>query len=138
MQWSDITRKPGTRALRQFAAAWLVIFLAIATRQYVARGHHQVGLILGAVAVLVGGTGLFCPPAVRWLYIGSMIVTFPIGWLVSQLVLALIFVLVLTPVAVFFRLRGRDVLALKPAPNRTSFWEPKETPKDVRSYFRQY
>jgi len=45
---------------------------------------------------------------------------------------------IITPVALFFRIRGRDLLRRKPTAAPTSFWLPKETPEDVRSYFRQY
>ena len=52
--------------------------------------------------------------------------------------LALMFYLLLTPIALIFRLQGRDLLARKSAPNRSTFWTAKQTPQDVRSYFRQY
>jgi hypothetical protein len=45
---------------------------------------------------------------------------------------------VITPVALVFRLRGRDLLRRRPEPGATTFWLPKDTPQDVRSYFRQY
>ena len=67
-----------------------------------------------------------------------MVLAFPIGWVVSQVMLLLMFYLIITPVSLFFRIQGRDALARKPAPNRASFWQPKQTPEDVRSYFRQY
>jgi hypothetical protein len=52
--------------------------------------------------------------------------------------LAVMYYGIITPLAVWFRLRGRDLLARKPAPNRASFWAPKHTPSDMRAYFRQY
>jgi hypothetical protein len=52
--------------------------------------------------------------------------------------LLLLFYGLITPVALFFRVRGRDPLRRKGAPAATTFWLPKDTPQDVRSYFRQY
>lgn len=127
-----------TRALRQFAAAWLILFLAFGTHQYLVRGHHQFGLALGLAAVAVGLPGLIWPVAIRWLFVGWMVLAFPIGWLISQITLILLFYGVITPIAVFFRWRGRDVLRRKPAPDRATFWTPKHFPKDMRSYFHQY
>ncbi len=138
MTWSDIPFRPTRRSLRQFAAAWLVFFGAFGAHQYIARGYHQVGLVLMVLAVVVGAIGLLRPGAIRWLFIGWMVLAFPIGWTISQVMLVLMFYLILTPVAVFFRLRGRDLLCRKPAADRKSFWLPKATPQDVRSYFRQY
>jgi len=138
MTWSDIPFKPTAKALRQFAAAWLVFFLAFGAHQYWVRKHTSVGLGLMILALAIGPLGLTKPAAVRWLFVGWMVLAFPIGWLISALMLLVMFYGILTPVALFFRLRGRDLLQRKPAPEATTFWVPKETPQDVRSYFRQY
>jgi hypothetical protein len=125
------------RVLRQFAAAWLVFGLGWATAQWF-RNHHNAAIILAVVAVTIGGVGLIVPRAVRWLFIAAMIVAFPIGWVVSQLALALMFYGIITPLALFFRLRGRDVLQRKRPPAGASLWTPKIQPDDIRRYFRQY
>ena len=138
MTLSDIPFHPAPRTLRQFAAVWLVFFLAIGANQYFGRGHHVAGFVLTAAAVLGGTLGLIKPTAVRWIFVGWMLLAFPIGWLVSQILLAVLFYLVLTPVAVLFRWRGRDLLGRKPVPGRSSFWLPKRTPDDVRNYLKQY
>jgi hypothetical protein len=138
MTWSDLPTNPTPRVLRQFSVVWLVFFLAIGARQYLARGHHQLGVVLGALALIVGGLGLLKPAAVRWIFVSWMLLAFPIGWLISQITLALMFYCLLTPIAFLFRLRGRDLLSRKPTLERSSFWTHKTTPQDVRSYFRQY
>jgi hypothetical protein len=138
MKWSDLPLKPSLRALRQFAAAWLIFFLVVGVYRYVARGQHQIGIAVAAMAVVVGVTGLIRPTAVRWVYVVATVLAFPIGWVVSQIMLAIMFYGIITPLALLFRIRGRDLLALKPAPNRSSFWTPKETPEDMGRYFRQY
>jgi hypothetical protein len=138
MRWSDLPLKPSRRVLRQFAAAWLVFFLAVGVFRYVARGQHQLGIVFGVVAVVAGLMGLIRPAAVRWLFVGATVLAFPIGWVVSQVMLSVMFYGILTPLAVLFRIRGRDLLALRPTPNRQTFWTPKQTPEDMGSYFRQY
>ncbi|SRR5258708_40208085 len=138
MTFQDIPFNPSSRALRQFSSAWLVFFLAIGGHQYLARGHHAAGVALGAAAFVIGALGLLKPGAVRWLFVGWMVLAFPIGCLVSQFMLLLMFYLIVTPVGFIFRLRGRDSLARKPMPDQASFWQSKRTPEDVRSYFRQY
>jgi len=138
MKWTDIPWQPTKRVLRQFAAAWLAFFGAVGLYQYLARGHTPWGLWLMVAAVGVGTMGLVRPAAVRWLFVGWMVVAFPIGWVVSQVMLLLMFYGLITPVAIWFRLRGRDLLRRKRAGQRTSYWLMKETPQDVRRYFRQY
>jgi hypothetical protein len=137
MTWADIPRNPSPKMLRQFAAAWLVFFGIAAVRLY-HRGHHTAGEIVGVVAVVVGVIGLIKPMFVRRIFVTWMILAFPMGWLVSQLMLLVMYYLFLTPVAVLFRLTGRDLLLRKAQRNATTYWLPKRTPSDVRSYFRQH
>ncbi|MEI7898829.1 MAG: SxtJ family membrane protein [bacterium] len=138
MKWSDIPFNPSRNVLRQFAALWLLCFLALGASQYFLKGHPVAGFALMAAALLVGLPGLIRPALVRRVFVAGMVLAFPVGWLISLLLLWLLYVLVLTPVAVFFRLRGRDLLGRKPRPGQASFWEPKQTPLDPGSYFRQY
>jgi len=51
--------------------------------------------------------------------------------------LALVFYGVVTPFALVFRLRGRDVLARKKRPV-DSYWSARRESNDPRSYFRQF
>jgi len=138
MNLIDFPRNPTSRVLRQFAAAWLVILSAVGAQQYFLKHHPVAGLVIFGVAIVAGVIGLIKPGTIRWLFIGASAVAYPIGWVVSQLVVAIMFYLLITPLAIVFRLCGRDVLLRKSALNRTSFWLPKKTPEDVRSYFRQY
>lgn len=138
MTWSDIPFRPAARALRQFAAAWLVFFLATGAHQYLVRHHPRAGLALMSLAVVVGVTGLVKPSLVRWIFVAWMVLAFPIGWAISGLMLLLMYYAILTPVAVVFRMRGRDLLRRQRPPTSASLWLPKEMPQDVRSYLRQY
>jgi hypothetical protein len=136
MTWSDIPFRPTPRNLRWFAAGCLVFFSWLAYR-FLSGGHQLLGLIFLVLALVTGPLGLAKPGAVRWFYVLWMVLVFPIGWVVSQVMLAVLFYLVLTPAAILFRLRGRDLLARK-KPNTVTFWRPKHTPEDVRRYFKQY
>ena len=137
MTWADLPRNPTAETLRQFAAAWLLFFGLVAVREY-HRGHHLTGEIVGVVAVVVGAIGLIKPPCVRWIFVTWMVLAFPIGWLISQLMMLLMYYVILTPVALLLRLTGRDLLLRKPRSNRSSYWVPKSRPRDVSSYFRQH
>jgi hypothetical protein len=137
MKWSDLPLKPPRRTLRQFAAAWLVFFLAAASYQMLVRDRPAAGYVLGAIA-LIGLAGLLKPLAVRWLFIGMTVVAFPIGWAMTQVILAVMFYLVLTPLALVFRWRGRDELQLRRKPGQSSFWITRGHPRDAGSYLKQF
>jgi hypothetical protein len=138
MKWSELPLRPTPRMLRQFAAAWFVFFLCLGVHQYFVRNHPAPGLALGAAAIVVGGLGLVKPAAIRWLYIGATVLAFPMGWVVSQLMLAVMFYGVLTPIALCLRLSGRDPLRRRPAPGCASHWQPRDAPPEARRYLRQY
>ena len=138
MKWSDVPRNPTPRTLRQFAGAWLIFFLCWAAWLGLKKSHTNLGVTLGVIALVGGIGGLVRPPLLRWIFVGWMMLAFPIGWLVSLLMLAILFYGVFTPTALLLRLLGRDALNLKRPPDGTSLWLRKETPLDVRSYFRQY
>ena len=138
MTWSDLPKNPSAKILRQFAAAWLVFFGLIAARQYFHYHHQQAGITVAAIAIVFGISGLIKPTIVKWIFVSWMTLAFPIGWLISQIVLALMVFLILTPMASLLRLKGRDPLLRKPPANRSTFWLAKQTPADVRSYFRQH
>lgn len=138
MKWSDLPRNPSTKVLRQFAAAWLVFFLAMGAHQAFGKHRPQLGAAIAAAAVVIGVLGLLRPGAVKWIFVGWMVLAFPIGWLVSQITLLLLFYVMLTPVALFFRLTGRDPLCRKIATGEPSYWTAKEQPQDMRRYLRQY
>jgi hypothetical protein len=73
----------------------------------------------------------------RPVFVAWMVVAFPIGWVVSRLVLLLLFFGVVTPVALFFRVTGRDALKVKRRPGAGTYWTQKPHSADVASYFRQ-
>jgi len=124
--------------LRQFAAAWLVVLSAAAAHQYFVRHHPFPALALAAAASLLGAPALVWPSWIRWPFLAATVLTFPIGWVVSQLVLAIMFYLVLTPLALYFRVRRRDPLTRREPPDSKSCWASKEASTEAERYLRQY
>ncbi len=138
MQWSDISFAPPSRTLRQFAGMWTLFFGGLACWQGLVRDNTTVAWILAGLALAVGPLGLIKPQAIRLVFVGAMLLAFPIGWLVSRVILALIFYGLITPVGLVLRLTRRDPLCRGYRPDLESYWQPKPMPTDVRSYFRQF
>ena len=136
MRWSDIPRSPSDRTLRQFAAFCLLLGGGLALWQGWGTGNLVPAAIVAAAALAVGIPGLLRPQTLRWIYVGWMMAAFPIGWVFSTLLLALVFFGVVTPLAMLFRLMGRD--ALRRRSNRDSYWTRRPLGNDVRRYFRQW
>ncbi|HLN28190.1 MAG TPA: SxtJ family membrane protein [Gemmataceae bacterium] len=137
MEWSDITFTPSRRTLRQFAGLWVICFGGFAVWNGLLRERPAAGLLFAILAGTVGPLGLVRPASVRLIYVGWMVAAFPVGWLVSRVALAIIFFGVFTPLALAFRIAGRDPLELRRSRDRNTYWSPKPPAPDVQSYFRQ-
>ena len=136
MQWSDIQFSPSNKTLRQFAGLFLAVFGSLALYEWRAGDDFRLALAYGIAAVTVGGLGLVWPRLVRPVFVGWSVVAFPIGWIVSTLVLGVLFYGIFTPIGLAFRAAGRDVLALR-RQDATTYWKVKPAAKDPREYFRQ-
>ncbi len=106
--------------------------------QWLWRGHAGQAIVLGLIAVTMGPVGLARPEWLRWVYVGWMVMAFPIGWTVSQLMLAVLFYGLFTPIGWIFRLIGRDALDRARPKGRDSYWSPKPAPADLTRYFKQF
>jgi hypothetical protein len=138
MDWSDIPLSPPARTLRQFAGLWLASFAALAGVQGARHGWGAAAALPALLALGVGVPGLWRPRSVRWVFVGSMVLTFPAGWLTSRLLLAVLFHAVFTPLGLLFRLAGRDALNLRRRPGTDTWWVPRPAAAHVGRYFRQF
>lgn len=91
-------------------------------------------LLLG---IAIGVLGLIAPQSVRVIYLGAMIIAAPIGWVVSRVLLALLYYFLFTPIALVMRAIGRDRLRIR---RRTlaSYWTPQPETNDISRYLRQF
>jgi hypothetical protein len=138
MRWSDIPFDPSRATLRQFAGLWLAFFGGLALWQGLVRGQTGLATLLAVLALTIGPLGLIRPGWIRPIYVGWMVLAFPIGWTVSQVMLALMFYGLFTPIGLLFRLLGRDALHRTRRPEVESYWTPKPAPAGPKSYFRQF
>jgi len=136
MRWQDISFSNTT--LRQFAALWIVFFAALAMWYGLRHGQHTLGYTLGILAFTIGPLGLLWPGFIKPIYTTWMVAVFPVGWLVSNVMLGIVFFLLITPVAIFFKLIGRDPLQRRARREAESYWQTKELPDNIGRYLRQY
>lgn len=139
MSAMPINWNPSRRDLRWFAGL-LIVFCAVLTGLWWRRTHGTTGpAILVAIGTLLGSLGLAKPGAIRWLYVGWMAAVWPIGWVVSHVLLAAIFWGVITPIGLMLRLANRDPMRKAFDRNASSYWiaRPPET-SDISRYFRQF
>ncbi len=90
---------------------------------------------LGSIALLFS---LVFPRANRILYVGLTLLTFPIGFVLSYVIMGVLYFLIIGPIAVVMRLLGRDPMHRAYDPTAPSYWSAARPPRDKESYFHQY
>jgi hypothetical protein len=135
----SINWKPTDRELRQFAGIWFPLFWIIVAAVIVWRGGswNVAGWIVG-VATAIGIVGLFWPRVMRPIFVGWMCAAFPIGWVVSRLLLAGVFYLVITPLGLVMRAVDRDKLRMRFEREAKTYWTRRPPTPPVSRYFRQF
>jgi len=128
--------RPTQRQLRQFSAAALPGFGLLAWIGFEATGSAQLATALAAAGACIALVGLIAPRAVRPVYWLALAITLPIGWLLSELLLRLIYYAVLGGFGVVLRALGHDPLQLR-RPDGASHWLRRTQRRDPLSYYRQ-
>lgn len=144
----EVNWRPAPRALRGFGLIALAAFAALGAWAFFGRSLFGVELgpgaartaawALWAAAALCGALALAAPRALGPLYVVLTAISLPIGVVVSHVIMALLYFGVFTPVALFFRLIGRDALQRRLERDRRSYWIEREVVTDRARYFRQH
>lgn len=92
--------------------------------------------VLGAGGLL-GLWGLAWPAGYKPIYLAWMALALVLGFIMSRVLLTLLFYLALTPIGLIRRLMGKRPLDLNLA-DRDSYWYPREEPYDPQSSEKMY
>ena len=132
IQWN-----PSEKQLRQFAGVWFPAFCGLVGYSIGHKTGHWSEVEIGwALAGLLSVGGLVLPALIRPIFVGLILLTFPIGWVVSHLLLGLIFYGVVNPIGLILRISGHDPLQLK-KPGGNSVWKTSIGKTDATRYLRQ-
>lgn len=134
----DINWNPSRKELRVFSLLLIGFGAIVAAVLYRRFESHTPAVVAFSVAGAVGLVGLAVPLLVRPVYVVWMGLAFPIGWTVSHVMMLAVFFLVLTPVGLVMRLCGRDPMQRRFDGEAKSYWLPRPSRGDLKSYFRQF
>jgi len=134
----DMPKRPTPKQLRWFGVIMFVFFSAVA-------GAVCFKLHARAVAFALVGVGavfallFYAVRALRVpMYLAWMRVFFPVGWLVSNAIVAVIYYLIVTPIGLIMRLVGRDPMRRRFDRNAGTYWVALRRNDALSQYFRQY
>jgi hypothetical protein len=79
------------------------------------------------------------PALQRKIFFGWLYAAYPIGFVVSHVVMAFVYFIVVTPIALVMRVMGRDALGRRLDREAKTYWvENRTAQNDPASYFRQF
>ncbi len=133
-----VNTDPSRRELRQFGFIWLAFLSFFGAVVRFKMGAPAAANGLWVAAVLVPLVGWFFPAFMRVVFVGMSFAAFPIGWVVSHIVLAIVFYLILTPVGLMMRLFRYDPMHRRFDRQAESYWIQREPHPDPKQYFRQW
>ena len=139
MSLVQIDWNPGERQLRVFGlsgfAASVILAVVLLLIWHVALLW---ALLILAAGCAIGLCSLISLRAARVLYVVLTTVALPIGFVVSFVLLAAFYFLLLTPVGLFFRIIGRDPLRRRFDRAGDTYWVPHRPAAGPDRYFHQF
>ncbi|WP_394952247.1 SxtJ family membrane protein [uncultured Helicobacter sp.] len=127
--------QPTTKDLRTFLAIWAGIFAILALfpllKDYANTPRVWALIACGISLALLAFPRVITPVYRLWIVLGE-----GIGFVISRSILAILFFGIFTPVALVFRLIGRDVLAQKPDKSAPSYFKVRaQQPQSMKNQF---
>ena len=134
----QLNRDPSRKQLNQFGFIWLVFLTFFGVVAWIK--FHNPGLAKGlwVAAVVVPVIGWLVPAFMRFIFLGMSYLAWPIGFVVSHVVLALVYYGVITPIGLLMRLVRYDPMKRTFDRAEVSYWQARQNAEfDVKRYFRQ-
>ncbi len=138
MSLVSINWNPDRKALIEFSEFGMFFLGMVAAPMACFRDRPTVAVVFWVAAVLGRLVGVMKPEWLKPIYVGLMVVTWPIGWVVSHLTLGLLFYGVITPIGLIFRLMGRDPMSRQFDRSASTYWEAYNPDRGMKRYLRQF
>jgi hypothetical protein len=129
--------KTGPREWRKFGLLVGGVFTGLGVVSWLR--HKAAAPYLLTPGVLLVFCGLVMSQALKYVYLLWMSLAIVLGFVVSSVLLFLLFCVVITPIGFLARCSGKDFLGLKLDPKAASYWLPREKkPRKPQDYERQF
>ncbi len=143
----EVNWKPDTRTLRQFGFIAVVGFGFVGAIAWFEVLIFAFGLgaakvpVVAVCAGLAGVAGVFSlvsPRANLPIYLAITILSYPIGFVLSYVILGVVFYLIIAPIGVVLRLFGNDPLERGILTEAETYWVDAPPPRASETYFKQF
>jgi ABC-type uncharacterized transport system permease subunit len=134
----EINRNPTDKDLRWFGLLLAAFFAVVGAIVWWRTGQTRVPALLVGCGAGLSAVYYLVPRLRRPLFLGWMYAAWPVGTLVSMVLLALVYFLVVTPIGLLVRLVSHDPLRRAFDSRLTSYWVRRGPPSWASRYFRQF
>jgi len=133
-EYQKLDRSPS--ALRRFGLTVGLVILCLGCF-FLWRQRAAGWPLISIGTVLVVAAGL-APSILKWVYGPWMIGALALGWVVTRILLTLVFFLVVTPVGFLQRLFGKRVIEVGWKADATSYWQLRSDRPVPADYEKQF
>ena len=116
-----------------FCIVFFVVFLLISVWPLLDEQSLRIWSLIVSIILLILGlinSRLLTPLKLVWIKFGELL-----GRIISPIVMGVIYFIIMTPIGLFMRLIGKDLLKIKPSKNN-SYWIKRD--KNIGSMKRQF
>jgi ABC-type uncharacterized transport system permease subunit len=134
----EINRNPSRRDLAWFGLVLFLFFLVVGGvlgRALASDVARHVAWGAGAILALA----YYAVPGWRRpMFVGWMYAAYPIGFVMSHLLLGVVYFGVVTPIGLLMRAMGHDPMTRRFDRSATTYWVERQRVSDVKRYFKQF
>ena len=113
----------------------IVLFIISGVLIYYDKDVYQLIAILASAFI---GLGLILPILLKPIYFIWMVFAAILGWIMTRVILSLVFYLIITPIGLITKMIGEDFLAIKKK-NSDSYWNHRDSSKELyQDYEKQF
>ena len=128
--------KTSNKDIRSFGITiGIILFIISAILFYYYKSSYQIIAYLGGGLIVLG---IIIPILLKPIYILWMTFAIMLGWVMTRVILSIVFYIIITPIGLITRLLGEDFLNLKNI-NADSYWNYRDSSEELnQNYEKQF
>ncbi|HNZ47614.1 MAG TPA: SxtJ family membrane protein [Candidatus Hydrogenedentes bacterium] len=124
---------------RKFGFVMAAAIVILGGIRFALHGFTAIPWAFLAVAVLFAVPAALFPGALRPVFVVWIKFALVLNWIVTHVMLTLVYYLIIVPMGLIMRVAGKDPLNRKWLPATESYWEePEEQPEEFERYHHQF
>jgi hypothetical protein len=134
----DINWRPEKRELRKFGLIAIVVLSVVSILlRFVFKVENTLPEVIFIAGLCIFIISLISAKVTRIIYLAMTLAALPIGLVINVFLMGVFYFLILTPLGLFFKAIGRDVLNRRFEMQAKTYWIKRKQNKTPQSYFHQ-